>query len=80
MLSFSSLRPGGSCTIRFERLDSEVGGRIKGKLLHATLFGFREGAESGEASDLEEQRKLELTSVPFDAAVDTQEQALLRRP
>jgi hypothetical protein len=77
LLVFSSGRRGGSCTLRLDQMDLSPGGRVKGKLIRATLYGFHDG-ESAAGTELDQPRKLELANFPFDLPVQSQEQALAR--
>jgi hypothetical protein len=66
MLGFSSGHSGGRGRIRFDDLEPEIGGHVRGTLLHATLYGSYENAESGETTEPKTPRKLELWNFPFD--------------
>jgi hypothetical protein len=79
ILGFSSARSGGSCTIRFDELDCQLGGRVRGKLIRATLHGYKEDAHSGEVTELKGSRKLELANFSFDATLQRMDQALVRQ-
>lgn len=66
MLGYSSGHAGGRGRIRFDALEPEIGGRIRGTLLHATLYGSYESAESARVTEPKTPRKLELWNFPFD--------------
>lgn len=70
MLVFSSGRSGGGGTIRFDEMDARVGGRVRGKLLQATLCGCFENAESAQITEPDEPRILKLRNFPFDVVLD----------
>jgi hypothetical protein len=70
MLTFASGRPDGGGTIRFDQLEPALGGRAKGKLLEATLYGFFEDANSAQVTSTGEPRKLKLRNFPFDVTLD----------
>jgi hypothetical protein len=79
LLAFSSSHGEGSCTVRFDQIDSELGGRVAGKLVRATLYGFKESAESVGIIPLSEPRRLEIANFAFDVPLQRMEQAIVRR-
>jgi hypothetical protein len=70
MLGFSSGRAGGHGRVRFDVLEPQPGGHVKGTLLHATLSGYYESAESARTTEPEPARKLELWNFPFDVTLE----------
>jgi hypothetical protein len=79
LLAFSSTYGEGSCAIRIDQMDSQLGGRITGKLLRASLYGYKENAHTGELIRLPEPRKLELANFSFDVPLQRLEEALVRQ-
>jgi hypothetical protein len=58
-------------TIHFDRLDTQVGGQVKGALLQATLYGYYESIETGDLVEPSEPMKLELWNFAFDVTLQT---------
>jgi hypothetical protein len=79
MLAYSARRPGGGGTIRFDELDPRPGGRVKGKLIRATLSGYYEDAHSAQITEFREPQKLEVRNFPFDVTLGTFDQLFLSR-
>jgi hypothetical protein len=69
LLTFSSHRSDGGGTIRFDALEPEIGGRVKGTILHATLYGYYEDAHTAEITEPKAPRKLELWNFPFEVTL-----------
>jgi hypothetical protein len=65
ILVYSSQRGRGEGTIRFDSVDPTLGGRVKGKLVRATLYGYYD-SQDGPRRDDTTPRKLELQDFPFD--------------
>jgi hypothetical protein len=70
MLTFACRQPDGGGTIRFDQLEATLGGRAKGKLIEATLYGYFEDANTAQASEPSEPRKLRLRNFPFDVTLE----------
>jgi hypothetical protein len=66
LLSYSSHHAGARGRIRFDVVEPEIGGRVRGAVLHATLYGSYENAHTAEVTETKTPRKLELWNFPFD--------------
>jgi ribonuclease HI len=66
MLTYSSGYGEGNLKVRFDILETRMGGRVKGIILHSTLFGFYESHENLTTFKPKHPKKLEIFNFPFD--------------
>ena len=69
MLAYSSAHSDGGGTIRFDILETEAGGRVKGTVIQAALYGYYENMETMEATEPSKPMKLELYNWSFDVTL-----------
>lgn len=70
MLAYSSDHGPGGGKIRFEVLETGLGGRVRGSVIQATLYGYYENMETMEVSEPPKPMKLELFNWPFEVTLE----------
>jgi hypothetical protein len=71
MLEYSSRYKTGDIKVRFDILEPRLGGRVKGTILSAVLFGYYQSQDAMEPMDPEDPKKLEIYNFPFDATFES---------
>ncbi len=66
LLEYSSRYKTGSLKVRFDILEPEINGRVKGTILEATLYGFYQRAEDMTTLEPKRPKKLEIYNFKFD--------------
>ncbi|MFC1537213.1 hypothetical protein ACFL4P_00125 [Gemmatimonadota bacterium] len=70
MLAYSSGHGEGGGTIRFDMLETGPGGRVKGTVVQAVLYGYYENMQTMEFSEPSKPMKLELFNWSFDVTLE----------
>jgi hypothetical protein len=70
MLAYSSGHGEGGGKIRFEMLETGPGGRVKGTVVQAVLYGYYENMETMELTEPSKPMKLELFNWSFDVTLE----------
>jgi hypothetical protein len=70
LLAYSSGMETGSLRVRFDILEPSIGGRVKGTVLNAVLYGYYEAADTAEITKPDPPKKLEIYNFPFDAVFE----------
>ena len=70
MLAYSSRHSAGGGKIRFDVLEPQLGGRVKGTIIQSTLYGYYEAMETMEITEPPKPRKLELFNWSFDVTLE----------
>ena len=70
MLEYSSREKTGSLKVRFDMLEPQINGRVKGKILEAVLYGYYQGADSMETLEPKSPKKLEIYNFVFDTTFE----------
>ncbi|MCK4766321.1 MAG: hypothetical protein KAW12_29265 [Candidatus Aminicenantes bacterium] len=67
ILTYSSRRKTGSLRVRFDELEAQAGGRVKGIILYAALYAYYQKQDSPDPIEPKEEKKLEIYNFPFEA-------------
>ena len=70
LLTYSSRHSAGGGKIRFDVLEPQLGGRVKGTIIQSTLYGYYEDMETMEITEPPKSRKLELYNWSFDVTLE----------
>lgn len=70
LLEYSSRVETGDVKVRFDILEPTLGGRVKGTILKATLFGYFQEHDSMERSKPDDPKKLEIYNFVFDTTFE----------
>lgn len=67
MLAYSSGMEEGLLEVRFDKLEPQIGGTVKGVILHAVMYGYYESNDTAEIEKADPPKKLEIFNFPFNA-------------
>lgn len=70
LLEYSSRYKTGSLKVRFDVLEPEIGGRVKGTILEATLYGYYQKDEDMTILEPKRPKKLEIYNFKFDTTFE----------
>ena len=70
LLAYSSGMESGSLNVRFDVLEPRIGGRVKGTILNAVLYGYYEPVDTAEITKPDPPKKLEIYNFPFDTVFE----------
>lgn len=70
MLVYSSRSDDGSMKIRFDVLEPEIGGKVKGVILEAVLYGFYDSNRETSTKEPDTPQKLEIYNFTFDTTFE----------
>ena len=67
VLIYSSREKDGYLKVRFDEIDPRIGGKVKGLILEAVLYGFYEDIDTIKRIELKKEKKLEIYNFKFNA-------------
>lgn len=70
MLVYSSRSNNGNIKVRFDVLEPEIGGKVKGVILEAVLYGFYDSQDTITPNEPDKPQKLEIYNFAFDTTFE----------